>query len=138
MNRYKSTFENYVIRGDGAKISVSNSEEFPNENEDFLEYKEWLSQGNIPDPADPSTEPVPSEVKLWQARIVLHEMQLLERVEFLLNNLEEPLRTRARNIWEYAGTVERDNVIVLELARFIPLSGFELDALFRAAAKIKG
>lgn len=138
MSKYQLTFENYVIREDGAKIPTYESEEFPNDNSDFLEYKEWLATGGIPDPADPESEPVPAEVKLWQARIVLHEMNLLERVEFLLSNLEEPLKSRAKNIWEYAGTVERYNGIVLQLAQLIPLSDPQLDALFRAAYKIQG
>lgn len=138
MSKYKLTFENYVIREDGARIPIYEKDDLPNTNPDFIEYKDWLVSGGIPDQPDPDTEPVPYEVRLWQARIILHEMGLLTRVEFLLENLEEPLKTRARNIWEYAGTVERDNGIVLQLAQAIPLTSAELDRLFIAANKIKG
>lgn len=137
--KYKLTYEGYVLREDGAKIPVTEgSTDFPNTNPDFIEYKDWLVAGGIPDQPDPDTEPVPEEVKLWQARIILHELGLLTRVESLLEALEEPMRSRAENIWEYAGTVERNNGIVLQLAQTIPLTSTELDKLFIAANKIKG
>lgn len=138
MRLYQLTFENYVIREDGAKIPIHESEEFPNENQDFLAYKDWLAQGNTPYPADPATEPVPVEVKLWQARQILHDLGYLEQVNALLDSLSEPHRTRAKNLWEYGGWVERDNQLVQMLAQAIPLSDSELDQMFIAANKLEG
>lgn len=45
---YRLTGEGYVIRGDGAKVPITNSPDFPNNNPDYLEYLQWLAQGNVP------------------------------------------------------------------------------------------
>lgn len=53
--KYKLTHENYVIREDGAKISIADSVEFPNTNPDYLAYLAALASGYIPEPPDPLT-----------------------------------------------------------------------------------
>lgn len=52
---YTATGEGYVIRDDGAKIPIMDSEEFPNENPDYLAFKAWLAAGNTLLPAPPLT-----------------------------------------------------------------------------------
>ena len=49
---YKLTQENYVLFGD-IRFSVVDSPDYPNTNPHYLAYKEWLAEGNTPDPADP-------------------------------------------------------------------------------------
>lgn len=52
MTTYKATHEGYVIRDGDTKIAITDSEEFPNTNPDYLAYKDWLAAGNEPEPAD--------------------------------------------------------------------------------------
>lgn len=52
---YTATGEGYVVRDDGAKIPIVDSEEFPNTNPDYLAYKQWLAAGNTLLPAPPLT-----------------------------------------------------------------------------------
>lgn len=52
---YTATGEGYVVRDDGAKIPIMDSEEFPNENPDYLAFKAWLAAGNTLLPAPPLT-----------------------------------------------------------------------------------
>lgn len=49
---YKLTAENYVLFGD-IRFSVVDSPDYPNTNPHYLEYLEWLEEGNTPEPADP-------------------------------------------------------------------------------------
>lgn len=51
---YQLTGEGYVIRGDGAKVPITNSPDNPNTNPDYLAYLAWCAQGNTPDPAPPT------------------------------------------------------------------------------------
>lgn len=52
---YRLTGEGYVIRGDGAKVPIATSAEYPNTNPDYLAYLAWLEAGNTPTPAAPPT-----------------------------------------------------------------------------------
>lgn len=51
MTTYQLTREGYVIRDGDTKIPIAESAIFPNENKDFLQYKSWLTDGNVPMPA---------------------------------------------------------------------------------------
>jgi hypothetical protein len=54
MSSYKLTHENWVHRlADGARISTADDPLAPNTNPHYLEYKQWLADGNTPEPADP-------------------------------------------------------------------------------------
>lgn len=49
-------------------------------NVDYLEYLDWLEQGNVPLPADP--EPMPfASCSPWQVRKALNQMGLRQQVE---------------------------------------------------------
>lgn len=48
---YKLTNENYVSK-DGLRFSVSDSQEYPNNNPHYAEYKQWLVDGGVPEPSD--------------------------------------------------------------------------------------
>lgn len=54
---YKLTNENWVFRiADSARISTVDNPIEPNTNPDYLEYKQWLTEGMVPEPADPLPE----------------------------------------------------------------------------------
>lgn len=52
---YKLTNENYVTKGE-IRLSIADSPDYPNTNPHYLAYKEWLAEGNTPEPVDPPTE----------------------------------------------------------------------------------
>lgn len=57
MSEYKLTGENWVFRiSDSARISVVDDLLDRNANPDYLQYKKWLADGGIPEPADPLPE----------------------------------------------------------------------------------
>lgn len=45
---YTRTHTNEVVRDDGARISTFSGAEFPNTNQDYLDYVAWLGEGNTP------------------------------------------------------------------------------------------
>lgn len=49
---YQLTQGNTVIKDGYITISLADTPEFPNTNEYYLEYQEWLAAGNTPLPAD--------------------------------------------------------------------------------------
>lgn len=50
---YKLTHEGYVIKDGDTKVPTADTPEFPNRNPEYLAYRAWLSDGNVPQPADP-------------------------------------------------------------------------------------
>lgn len=57
MSQYKLTGQGWVFRvADSARISTVDDPLEPNTNPHYLAYKEWLAEGNTPDPVDPPTE----------------------------------------------------------------------------------
>lgn len=57
MARYKLT-ENNGVSEPGANRSFGADDD----NRHAVEYREWLADGNIPDPSDPPSPPGPSKV----------------------------------------------------------------------------
>ncbi len=53
MTSYKLTREGYVIRDGSVKVPTGDTPAYPNANPDFLAYKDWLTAGGVPEPADP-------------------------------------------------------------------------------------
>lgn len=85
-------------------------------------------------PAQP--EPVPAEVTMRQARLVLHAAGLLAKVDAAIDSLPEPERTRARIEWDYSNAVQRDHGFTATLGQALGLSSDAMDELFRAAARL--
>lgn len=52
MTTYQLTHEGYVIRDGNTKVPIVDTPEFPNTNHDYLEYKQWLLAGGVPEPAE--------------------------------------------------------------------------------------
>ena len=80
------------------------------------------------------TDPVPSEVTPYQARIALLQAGYLDTVEALMANPETP--TAARIAWEYATVIQRHSSFINALAPALGLTEAQVDDLFRAAAQV--
>lgn len=80
---------------------------------------------------------VPQEVQLWRLRTILKLLGLETEIVTALNNLDEPMKTAALNIWEYGTTVERGSQTVLLLQTVLQLSEEEVNNIFIQANNIK-
>jgi hypothetical protein len=52
MTAYKLTGQGHVIKNGNITIPTVDTPESPNTNPDYLEYKQWLISGGVPEPAE--------------------------------------------------------------------------------------
>lgn len=77
MTQYKLTGENWVIRtADSARIPTTDTAEYPNDNPDYMSYKEWLEAGGVPEPADPEA---PASAFIRLQGVVQHKLDAWAR-----------------------------------------------------------
>ena len=95
-----------------------------------------LWAGNIPATFYTPVVPVPQEITMRQARLVLLGAGLLNRVDAALNALPSPMKEAAFIEWEYSSTVKRSSTLVVQLGQSFGLTGDQIDAMFRQGATL--
>lgn len=98
------------------------------------EVRTWIDAGNVPATADATPVFVPREVTQRQARMALHTLGHLTKVENAINALPDPPRTEARIAWDFSNTIQRNNPFVSQLATLLELTEQDVDDLFIMAA----
>ena len=78
----------------------------------------------------------PSEVQLWRVRTILKLMNLEATIESALEQLEEPTKTAAKNVWNYGTTVERYSQTVLFIQSVTQMTDDQVDEIFQQAENI--
>jgi hypothetical protein len=78
----------------------------------------------------------PAEVQLWRIRTILKLMNLETTIESALNELEEPNKTAAKNVWNYGTTVERNSQTVLFIQSVTQMTDEQVDEIFQQAEAI--
>jgi len=78
----------------------------------------------------------PSEVQLWRVRTILKLMNLETTIESALEQLEEPTKTAAKNVWNYGTTVERYSQTVLFIQSVTQMTDDQVDEIFQQAEAI--
>jgi hypothetical protein len=134
MTRYQLSGENYVTKGD-LRISTVDTLEYPNTNEHYLAYRDWLAAGNVPDPAPQTQVEVPQSVTRFQAQAALHLSGHLDTVNALMANEATPML--ARLAWANALEFKRQSPTVLAMGAALGLSDEAIDQLFITAAQIE-
>ncbi|KAB2906624.1 MAG: hypothetical protein F9K35_00670 [Burkholderiaceae bacterium] len=134
---YKLTHEDYVIRVDGVVISTVDTPEQPNTNPDFIEYRNWLEEGNVPDPADPPPLIVPTAVTMRQARLALLGAGLLDDVGPAIAAIPDASTRREAEIeWGFSNELQRGNPFVAQLGVALGLTSEQVDSLFIQAKSL--
>lgn len=101
-----------------------------------FETKEFY-EGATPEEIEQAfRDKTPSEVQLWRVRTILNLMNLVATIESALNQLEEPTRTAAKNVWNYGTTIERYSQTVLFIQSVTQMTDDQVDEIFQQAEAI--
>jgi hypothetical protein len=79
----------------------------------------------------------PTESQLWRVRTILNLMNLIPTIENALDQLEEPTKTAAKNVWNYGTTVERYSQTVLFIQSVTQMTDDQVDEIFQQAEAIE-
>ena len=79
----------------------------------------------------------PAESQLWRVRTILNLMNLVQTIESALDQLEEPTKTAAKNVWNYGTTVERYSQTVLFIQSVTQMTDDQVDEIFQQAEAIQ-
>jgi hypothetical protein len=79
----------------------------------------------------------PAESQLWRIRTILKLMNLIPTIESALDQLEEPTKTAAKNVWNYGTTIERYSQTVLFIQSVTQMTDDQVDEIFQQAEAIQ-
>jgi hypothetical protein len=79
----------------------------------------------------------PTESQLWRVRTILNLMNLVSTIENALDQLEEPTKTAAKNVWNYGTTIERYSQTVLFIQSVTQMTDDQVDEIFQQAEAIQ-
>jgi len=99
-----------------------------------VQFDDGLVKQSINDRA--TTPPAVARVSMRQARLALHQQNLLSLVEDAINLIPEPDKTKVETEWQYASTVERSSPWVAILQPALGLTDQQMDDLFALAATL--
>ena len=88
---------------------------------------------DIIDSFDPRERKVPSSCTPYQARVVLDQVGLLDKVEEMVAQGPKPLQYA----WYYGISVERDSPMIKQLGSALGLSSSQIDDLFIQAQQVQ-
>jgi hypothetical protein len=95
-------------------------------------------EGATPEEIDQAfRDKTPTESQLWRVRTILNLMNLVETIESALDQLEEPTKTAAKNVWNYGTTIERYSQTVLFIQSVTKMTDDQVDEIFQQAEAIQ-
>jgi hypothetical protein len=103
-------------------------------NFDTREFYEGATQEEIDQAFRDKT---PTESQLWRVRTILNLMNLVATIESALDQLEEPTKTAAKNVWNYGTTIERYSQTVLFIQSVTQMTDDQVDEIFQQAEAIQ-
>ncbi len=118
--------------GDGTYFKNSNIVALsdPDTGDGYFEFDAELSVW-------PTASVVPEEVYAWRLRLITQLEGLKGNIDSLLDQLEEPAQTIAREAWTAGVTIRRDSPLVAQLTTALSLTTEQVDNLFLEANAIE-
>jgi hypothetical protein len=102
-----------------------------------FETKEFY-EGATPEEIEQAfKDKTPAESQLWRVRTILNLMNLIPTIENALDQLEEPTKTAAKNVWNYGTTIERYSQTVLFIQSVTQMTDDQVDEIFQQAEAIQ-
>ena len=124
---YKLTNYNSILRLDGsAHIPMAD------DNTDYQQYLQWVSEGNTPEPADP-LPPVIYTCSPWQIRKALNELNLRADIELAVKNSTD---IAVIDGWEFATEFRSNDPFVISMGAAIGKTEEETSDLIKYAATL--
>ena len=128
------------IQGQGYLLNGTMSVPKADGNREYELIKQWLSEGNTPEPEFTDAELLqqiedakPKVVTMRQARLALLQSGLLAIVESAITDgTDEAMEIE----WEYATEVKRDWSSLIALTETLGMTSQELDDLFQLASTL--
>lgn len=120
---------------DAPVLAIRNGREEPRRANDDIEgggMLAYLAGGGVIDPFVPPPHVIPTSVSPYQARVALHNAELLSAVEATISKAPVP----AQIAWEYATVFDRHSPFIEALAPLLGLTEQQIDELFVAASKV--
>ena len=100
-------------------------------NSEYELIKQWISEGNTPEPADVYVAPVPTVITALQARLALNEMGIRQSVEDAVAIANQDVK----DFYEFATEWKRDNTVLLDMAvNTLGMTEAEIDNFFILAS----
>lgn len=106
-----------------------------NENEDYKKHLQWISEGNIPEAADP-LPPLKLTCTRRQGRLALLQAGYLAQVENHINSIEDPTQAASARIEYEADTWESTNPFVINMWSLLGAPPEGLNILFDLAVTL--
>jgi len=124
----------YQLTNSTSILRLSDNASIPADpaNADYRIYLKWIADGNTPEPLPVAPIQVPQVLTMRQARLVLHQVGLLDDVEAAVKAADRSVQIE----WEFAGEVHRKWPTLVALASALNLDDVALDALFMAGAQL--
>ena len=91
---------------------------------------------SLPPAAPDTAPPVPAEITMRQARLVLNAGGYISAVDAAIAAMPSPQKEQAAIEWEYSNTVQRNNGFVSALGPALGLTDAQMDAMFIAGASL--
>lgn len=123
--KFKLNGYGFAARDDGSEVCMESEY-----------YRDWLSAGNTPEPADIPPILIPKSVTMRQARLALMNKGKLKLVQEAVDGMIGAAGDAARIEWEFSSEVVRGQPIVLALAPILDMDESMIDELFIAASAL--
>lgn len=128
----------FKINTFNGRIEKLNTNEYldpPYDDPMYLEYADWVNQGNNAETYYQVIEEVPEKISRLQAKAVLSSIGLLTPIEEYMASEAAPIL--AKLAWSEAQEFRRSSPLVSSIATMYSLTEQQLDELFIEAGKIE-
>jgi hypothetical protein len=126
MKHYKDQNNNIYAYEEGQTPREGLTEISDTERDAIIEQKRAEAQAAL-------EATVPEAVSMRQARLALHQMNLLNKVDAAIAKLPAAKAEEAQIEWEYSTSIERSNALAQTIGALMDLTEVELDDLFKLA-----